>query len=77
MHPLSVKLPLPYVPSVLLVVLWLLIGTSLRHLAVELLSTVEPLCPSQCLFGTNLVALYLMVWDWQGAKSRANAFVLA
>ena len=40
----------------LLVVLWL---------AVEILSTSEPLSPSQCLFGTILVTLCLMVWDWQ------------
>ena len=50
---------------VLLVVLWMLIGTRLHLLAVELLSTVEPLCSSQCLFGTILVTLYLMVSDWR------------
>ena len=38
--------------------LWLLIGTYLRLLAVELLSTAEPLCPSRCLFGTILVTLF-------------------
>ena len=41
------------------------IGTRLRLLAVELLSTIEPLCPSQYLFGTILVTQYLMVWDWR------------
>ena len=46
---------------VLLVVLWLLMGARLRPLTVEILSTTEPLCPSQCLFGTILVAVYLMV----------------
>ena len=35
---------------VILVVLRLLVGTRLRILAVDLLSTVEPLMPSQCLF---------------------------
>ena len=50
----------------LLVVLWLLIGTRLLLLTVELLSAIEPLCSSQCLFGMILVALYLMVWDWWG-----------
>ena len=42
---------------VLIVVLWFLIGTRLRFLAVELLSTIEPLGPSQCLFGMILVYL--------------------
>ena len=48
----------------LLVGLWLLIRTHLCLLAVELLTTVESLCPSQCRFGTILVAMYLVVWDW-------------
>ena len=39
---------------VLLMVLWLLIGTRLRLLAVGILSTTEPLCPSRRLFGTIL-----------------------
>ena len=64
-HPLSDALTLPYVPSRRLGFLWLLIGTRLHLLAVELPSTVEPLCPSQCLFRTILVTLYLMVWDWR------------
>ena len=55
MHPLSCTLPLPHV------VLWFLKGTCLRLLAAKLLSTLEPLCPSQCLFVTILVAVYLMV----------------
>ena len=42
----------------LLVVLWFL-------LAVELISSVEPLCPSQCLSEAILVTLYLTVWDWR------------
>ena len=49
---------------VLLVVLWLLIGTLSRLLVVGLLSIAEALCPSLCLFETILVALCLMVWDW-------------
>ena len=49
---------------VLLVVIWLLIGTSSRLLVVGLLSIAEALCPSRCLFGTILVTLCLMVWDW-------------
>ena len=37
-----------------LVVVWLLIGTRLRLLAVELISEAGPLCPSQYLHGTIL-----------------------
>ena len=48
---------------VLLVVLWLLIGTRSRLLVVVLLSIADALCPSLCLFGTILVTLCLMVWD--------------
>ena len=65
MHPWSGALLCRMCRRVLLVVLWLLIGTHLLLLAVELLSTVEPSFPSQCLFGTILVALYLMVWHRQ------------
>ena len=50
---------------VLLVVLSLSIGIRLHLLNVELLSTVEPSCPSKCLYGMILVTLYLMVWDWR------------
>ena len=48
---------------VLLVVLWLRIGTRLRLLAVELLSIAGPLCPSQCLFETILV-IQCLEWHW-------------
>ena len=51
--------------SVLLLVLWLLIGTRSRLLVVGLLSIAEPLCPSRCLFGTILVTLCLMLRDWR------------
>ena len=54
---------------VLLVVLWLLIGTRSRILIVGLLSVAEPLCPSRCLFGTILVTLCLMVWDWRASRA--------
>ena len=63
MHRFTGVLPLPYVPARVTVVLWLLRGTRLFLLAVELLSKVEPLCPSRCLFGTIMVTLCLMVWD--------------
>ena len=49
----------------LLVVLWLVIGTRLRLLAVGLLSTAEPLYRSRRLFRTILVILCLMVCDWR------------
>ena len=51
-----------------LVVLLLLIGTRSRLLVVGLLSIAEPLCPSRCLFGTILVTLCLMVWDWRVSR---------
>ena len=40
MHPLGSVLSLPYVPARVLMVLWLLIGTRVSLLAVELLSAV-------------------------------------
>ena len=72
MHPLSGALPLRLCRmrrGVLLVVLWLLIGTRSLLLVVGLLSIAEPLCPSRCLFGTILVTLCLMVWDWRIARA--------
>ena len=45
MHPLSGALRLPYVPERVTRGCWLLVGTRLRLLDVELLSAVEPLCP--------------------------------
>ena len=54
---------------VLLVVLWLLIGTRSRLLVVEPLSIAEALCPSLCLFRTILVTLCLMVWDWRVSRA--------
>ena len=61
---------------VLLVVLWLLIGTRSRLLVVGLLSITEALCPSLCLFGTILVTLCLMVWDWRVSRKRRSALSL-
>ena len=69
MHPLSGALPLPYVRRVLLMVLWLLIGTRSRLLVVGFLSIAEALCPSLCLFETILVTLCLMVWDWRVSRA--------
>ena len=56
---------------VLLVVLWLLIGTDSRLLVVGLLSIAEALCQSLCLFGTILVTLCLMVWDWRVSRAES------
>ena len=72
MHHLSGALPLPYVPArVTCGALVAHIGTRLRLLSVELLSTVETLCPSQCLFGMILVTVYLMVWDWRVLRAES------
>ena len=54
---------------VLLLVLWLLIGTRSRLLVVGLFSIAEPLCPSRCLFGTILVTLCLMLRDWRVSRA--------
>ena len=51
------------------VVLWLLIGTRSRLLVVGLVSITEALCSSLCLFGTILVTLCLMVWDWRVSRA--------
>ena len=69
MHPLSGALTLPMCRRVLLVVLWLLIGTRSRLLVLGLLSIAEASCPSRCLFGTILVTLCLMVWDWRVSRA--------
>ena len=62
MHPLITALPCLMFWHVLLMMLWLLIGTHL-HLSVEFLCRAEHLCPSPGLFGTILVTLCLVVWD--------------
>ena len=54
MHPLSGARLCRMCRRVLLVVLWLLIGTCSRLLVVGLLSIAEALCPSRYLFGTIL-----------------------
>ena len=69
MHPLSGALLCRKCRRVLPVVLWLLIGTRSRLLVVGLLGIAEPLCPSRCLFGTFLVTLCLMVWDWRVSRA--------
>ena len=62
MHPLSGALPLPYVPA-------RVTRGNTRLVVVGLLSIAEALCPSLCLFGTILVTLCFMVWDWRVSKA--------
>ena len=56
-----------YVPARLLLVFWLLIGSRLRLLAVELLFTEGNSCPSQYLYGTIFMIMCFIVWDWNMA----------
>ena len=66
MHHPSGALPLPNVPARLTRGVFVaLIVSRLRLLAVELLNTAFLLWPSQCLCGTILMTLCLMVWDWR------------
>ena len=65
-HPLSSALPLQYVPERVTRganYSWC-IGTRFRLLAVELLSTAGPSCSFQYCYGTILMTLFLIVWDW-------------
>ena len=61
---------------VLLVVLWLLIGTRSRLLVVGVLSIAEALCPSVSLWNDLSDPVFDGVGQ-AGFKSRANAFLLA
>ena len=63
MHPFSGALLLLYVPARAARGALVAHRHSFGLIAVELLSTVEPLCPSECHFGTILVTLYLIVLD--------------
>ena len=60
----------------LLVVLWLLIGTSSRLFVVGLLSIAEPLCPSLSLWNDLSDPVFDGV-GLAGFKNRANTFLLA
>ena len=50
---------------VLRAVLWSHIGVLMCLLAAEPRSTAGPLFPSQCPYGTILLTVYSMVWDWR------------
>ena len=76
MHPLSGALSLPYVPLVLLLVLWLLIGTRSRLLVAGLLSIAEALFPNLSLWNDISGPVFGGV-GLAGFKSRANAFLSA
>ena len=70
MHPLRGAVPFAVCASTCYSwCFWLLIGTRSRLLVVGLLSIAEPLNPSRCLFGTILVTLCLMVWDWRVSRA--------
>ena len=53
---------------------WSHIGMLMRHLAAEPRSTAGLLFSSQCPSGTNLLTLYLMVWDWQVSRAGPMLF---
>ena len=73
MHPFKRSIAFGvYASRVLLVVLWLLTGTRSGLLVVRLLSIAEALCPSQRLFGTILVTLCSMVWDWRVSRAESK-----
>ena len=69
MHPLSSALSLPYVPAHATPGALVAHRHSFALLVVGLLSIAEPLCPSRCLFGTILVTLCLMMWDWRVSRA--------
>ena len=65
MYPLSGALPLLYVPAPVTH------GALVAHIGTRssLLSITEPLCPSRCFFGTILVTLYMLVWNWRVSRA--------
>ena len=62
---------------VLLVVLWLLIGTRSRLLVVGLLGIAEALCPNSVSLWNDLSDPVFDGVGLAGLKSRVNAFLLA
>ena len=74
MHLLTGALICRMCRRVFLVVLLLLIGTRSRLFVVGLLSIAEPLCHNRCLFGTILVTLCLMAWDWRVSRAEPMLF---
>ena len=69
MHPLSGALLLPFVP------VRVTRGASVAHRhsfappVAGFLSIAEALCPSLCLFGTILVTMCLIAWDWRVSRA--------
>ena len=72
MYLFSGALPLQYVPA--RVTRRALVLIAVGFLAVGLLSTAEHLCPSRRLFGTILVTLCLMVWNWRVLRAEPMLF---
>ena len=62
MHPLSGTLTLPYVPA------RVTRGALVAHRHSFAHPHCRTLCPFRCLFGTILVTLCLMVWDWRASR---------
>ena len=75
MLPLHGVLPVPYMPVPVtldaLVAHWHML---MRLLAAEARGTGGLYFPSQCLYGTLLVTLYSMAWDWRGLKAGSMPF---
>ena len=69
MHHLSGALALPYVPARVTRGALVAHRHSFAPHVVGLLSIAEALCPSLCLFGTLLVTLCLIVWDWRVSRA--------
>ena len=76
MHLLYGALSEPYVPCAgyLRSMLWPQIGTLVRLLSEVPHRIEEPLSHSQCLYGTILLTLCSMVWDWRVSEARTIHF---
>ena len=55
-------------------VLWSYFGILMLVFAAEPRITAGPLFPSQCPYGTILLTLYSMLWDWRVAKAGPMLF---
>ena len=77
-HPDFGALPVPYVPVRITRAAVMHIDTLMRLLTAERRSISGLLLSCQYLYGTILVTLYSMVWNWRVTRAcRANAFLLA
>ena len=55
-------------------VLWSYIGILMLLFSEETRSTTGPLLPSLCPYGTILLTLYSMVWDWRVSRAGTMIF---